>query len=207
MVNKVKILIVLGIVLIALCFMIPLLISVATRTSVNVIMNNQSGSSVMFVGINEGEEDGSTSPNSLLTVLSSGTTVNVPTWGHSCIRNVSIRYDNGNTRSFKNVNACDKSTIFLAQSTVTDEETHNPSFNLLGTSVIPITEIYVTPSELTQWGVNRLVNDQVIGQGQTFPVYLPTGKCLYDARVVLKNGQKAERRAIDACRISVIPLP
>lgn len=82
----------------------------------------------------------------------------------------------------------------------------DPSFRLVNRSAVTINEIYVSSSEDSQWGPDRLGRN-VLPPGQAFIIRLPAGMCVNDVRVVYANGQAVERRGVNTCALVDLPLP
>jgi len=82
----------------------------------------------------------------------------------------------------------------------------NPSFNLVNNSGRAVRELYASLATDQNWGPDRLGAD-VVPAGQSFPVRLPAGECVYDVRIVYDNGQAEERRRINLCEITNLTAP
>ena len=83
----------------------------------------------------------------------------------------------------------------------------NPSFNIANRAVTAINEVYASPSDITNWGSNRLINVSV-PPGQKYAVRLPAdGTCVYDVKVVYANGRTDERLGVNTCEIEDLPFP
>jgi hypothetical protein len=79
----------------------------------------------------------------------------------------------------------------------------DPSFNVVNRSGRTITELYVSSAQVNSWG-SDLLGSNVLAQGRSFPVRLPSGQCVNDIRVVYQGGQAEERRAIDTCPLNEV---
>lgn len=79
----------------------------------------------------------------------------------------------------------------------------DPSFNVINRSGRTIQELYVSSAQQNSWGQD-LLGQNVLDNGRSFPVRLPTGQCVNDIRVVYDGGQSEERRAIDTCPLSEV---
>jgi hypothetical protein len=82
----------------------------------------------------------------------------------------------------------------LAQST-------DPSFRLNNRTGQTIMEVYVSSSQVSSWGQDRL-GSNVLPAGQSLMIRLPTGQCVNDIRVVMAGGRAMERRQINTCAIT-----
>jgi hypothetical protein len=82
-------------------------------------------------------------------------------------------------------------------------QSNDPSFNLANRTGQTINEIYVSPASQNTWGRDWLGNN-VLPSGQTFPVRLPVGECVYDIRVVYQGGGAEERRQVNTCNLTEV---
>jgi len=82
----------------------------------------------------------------------------------------------------------------------------DPSFRLTNRSAATVNEIYVSSSNDSGWGPDRLGRDVRPGGGQ-FVVRLPAGQCINDVRVVYANGQALERRRVNTCALTDMAFP
>lgn len=131
-----------------------------------------------------------------------------------CVYDIRVVYERegGPSEERRNVNTCaERQQVFTgqpagAQRPQPPQAARNPSFNLVNSSGRTVREVYASPSSDQNWGPDRLGAD-VVPSGQTFPVRLPVGECLYDVRVVYDNGQAEERRRINLCEITNLTVP
>ncbi|MBI0536344.1 hypothetical protein D9599_12240 [Roseomonas sp. KE2513] len=79
----------------------------------------------------------------------------------------------------------------------------DPSFNVVNRSGRTIQELYVSSAQVNSWGQD-LLGQNVLDNGRSFPVRLPSGQCVNDIRVVYDGGQSEERRAIDTCPLNEV---
>ncbi|MCK8787126.1 hypothetical protein M0638_22385 [Roseomonas sp. NAR14] len=77
-----------------------------------------------------------------------------------------------------------------------------PALTLVNRSGMAISEVYVSPTGVASWGYD-LLGPYVLAPGQSVPVRMAPGPCLFDLRVVYANRAVQERRQIDACRQGV----
>jgi len=82
----------------------------------------------------------------------------------------------------------------------------DPSFRLVNRSPVTIYEVYVSSSQDTNWGPDRL-GQNVLPAGQALIIRLPAGMCVNDVRVVYTNGQALERRSVNTCALVDLVLP
>lgn len=87
------------------------------------------------------------------------------------------------------------------------QQAQNPSFNLVNRSRQVIERAYASPAGRTDWGRDRLGDDQV-APGDRYAIRLPAdGNCIYDVRVEYANGQSDERRGINTCNVEEVAFP
>jgi hypothetical protein len=77
----------------------------------------------------------------------------------------------------------------------------NPSFRLNNTGGRTVREVYVSSSNDSHWGPDRL-GQHVLGPGRQMVLQLPTGQCVNDIRVVFIDGQAQERRGVNTCALT-----
>ena len=77
----------------------------------------------------------------------------------------------------------------------------DPSFRLNNRSGQTINEVYVSSSEVSSWGQDRLGAD-VLPAGRTLTIRLPNGQCVNDILVVMAGGRRMERRQVNTCAIT-----
>ncbi len=79
----------------------------------------------------------------------------------------------------------------------------DPSFNLVNRSGQTIQELYVSSTQVNTWGQD-LLGQNVLANGRSFPVRLPSGQCTNDIRVVYDGGRSEERRSVDTCQVNEV---
>ncbi|WP_368415191.1 hypothetical protein [Falsiroseomonas sp.] len=77
----------------------------------------------------------------------------------------------------------------------------DPSFRLNNRSGQMITEVYVSSSEVSSWGQDRL-GTEVLPAGRMLIIRLPNGQCVNDIKVVFGNGRTLERMRVNTCNIT-----
>lgn len=131
-----------------------------------------------------------------------------------CVYDIRVVYDgqSGPSEERRGVNTCEaREQVFSGRDQggaggQPPAAAANPSFNLLNNSGQAVRELYASPSTDQNWGPDRLGADMVPA-GQTYPVRLPAGECIYDVRIVYANNQAEERRRINLCEITNLTLP
>ncbi len=131
----------------------------------------------------------------------------------NCQFDIRVVYADGHSEDRRGVNICamDNVVIGAAASAALDPATgkpgDDPSIRLFNRAAIPITEIYATPSGLTNWGQNRL-NAGALKPDDKFLVQLPRdGNCYYDLRVVFADHKAREQKHANLCRFAEMPVP
>ncbi|MFT8242822.1 hypothetical protein [Roseomonas sp. BN140053] len=84
--------------------------------------------------------------------------------------------------------------------------TTDPSFRLSNRGGTTIQEVYVSSSQDSSWGQDRLGQD-VLPPGRQVILRLPVGQCVNDLRVVYSNGQASERRQVNTCALTDLFFP
>ncbi|WP_376098961.1 hypothetical protein ACE7GA_09920 [Roseomonas sp. CCTCC AB2023176] len=77
----------------------------------------------------------------------------------------------------------------------------DPSFRLNNGGGRTVREVYVSSSQDSGWGADRLGQD-VMGPGARLVVRLPMGQCVNDIRVVFADGTSQERRGVNTCGLT-----
>ncbi len=85
-------------------------------------------------------------------------------------------------------------------------QTTDPSFRLNNRSSQTIMEVYVSSSQVSEWG-RDLLGSNVLPPGQTFIVRLPNGQCVNDIKVVMEGGRAVERMQVNTCELTDINIP
>jgi hypothetical protein len=80
-------------------------------------------------------------------------------------------------------------------------------FSLVNRTGYQINELYVSPSSQTRWG-RDILGDEVMPSGTRRNITFGRTQrdCLYDIRIVYSDGESAEIREVDLCRVSVVTL-
>jgi hypothetical protein len=81
----------------------------------------------------------------------------------------------------------------------------DPSFRLANAGLRVIREVYVSAATDNGWGQDRLGRD-VLQPGQRLVVSLPPGQCVNDVRIVFMDGQAQERRGVNTCALTDMPI-
>ena len=82
----------------------------------------------------------------------------------------------------------------------------DPSFRLINSGRSEISEFYATLVGDENWGDDRL-GDNTVAVGRTYVIRLPSGRCVYDIKVVFANHETVERRKMDLCALRELRVP
>ncbi|MFN8632518.1 MAG: argininosuccinate lyase [Chloroflexota bacterium] len=80
-------------------------------------------------------------------------------------------------------------------------------FELVNNTGRDITEIYVTPSNLDDWGDNLLTETQYLPSGNKVPIHFKRfteGNCFYDVKVVTSDGAEGELNQVNLCETNTV---
>jgi hypothetical protein len=80
-------------------------------------------------------------------------------------------------------------------------QTTDPSFRLNNRSGVTINEVYVSSSQVSNWGQDQL-GANVLAPGRTLTIRLPNGQCINDIKMVFANGRTLERMRVNTCNIT-----
>ncbi|MFT8242795.1 hypothetical protein [Roseomonas sp. BN140053] len=80
---------------------------------------------------------------------------------------------------------------------------NDPSFYLRNGGTETIQEAYVSSSQVSTWGQDRL-GANVLASGLAIRIELPAGQCENDLRVVYNGGRSEERRNINTCQMQEV---
>lgn len=80
----------------------------------------------------------------------------------------------------------------------------NPDFWVVNSSGKTIHQVYVSSSQISNWG-NDLLGQNVLASGQRFAIRpARDGTCVFDIRVVYADNSVAEQRRINTCNINEV---
>jgi hypothetical protein len=83
--------------------------------------------------------------------------------------------------------------------------TGNPSFWLVNNGRRTVREFYASLATDPNWGPDRL-GQGVVPAGERFAVRLPEGDCTYDILLVWQDNQRMERRGVNLCEVTEMPV-
>lgn len=85
-------------------------------------------------------------------------------------------------------------------------QSSDPSFRLNNRTGQTIMEVYVSSSQLSSWGQDRL-GANVLPAGQSLTIRLPMGQCVNDIKVVFTGGRPQEWMRVNTCNITDFNIP
>ena len=131
----------------------------------------------------------------------------------TCVFDLRIVYEDGRSEERRGVNTCGMDSVTFNESGVAPsstspapQTTSDPSFRAVNNSRREIDELYVRRTGTPNWGEDRL-GDDTIGAGETKVVHLPPGQCLWDVRFIFEGGRALEKRRLNLCEITDLPVP
>ena len=130
-----------------------------------------------------------------------------------CLFDLRVVYEDGHDEQRRGVNTCntDKLTFGAAARSSTvpapnDNPGRDPSFRVVNQGDREIDEIYARVSGEGEWGRDRL-GDAVIESRNYRVIELPYGRCFWDIRLTFEDGQSTEKRRLNLCEITDLPVP
>ena len=139
----------------------------------------------------------------------------------TCVFDLRIVYEDGRSEERRGVNTCSVDTITFGESNkgvvppapVTPtppqsqfQATRDPSFRIINNASRDINEVYVRQAGAATWGRDRL-GDDTIDADTTKVIRLPPGQCLWDVRFVFEGGRTLEKRRVNLCDVTDLPVP
>ena len=129
----------------------------------------------------------------------------------NCLFDLRIIYQDGRGEERRSVNTCTTDVITLTDtrgrttSPPAADPAHDPTFRIINNGTRDINEVYLRVAGTINWGRDRL-GDDTVDAGDATVVALPPGQCLWDIRFVFEGGRSQERRRIDLCKITDLPV-
>jgi len=128
----------------------------------------------------------------------------------SCVFDLRVVYADGRVEERRGVNTCNVDNVVFGQTRAAPPSNrlsqNDPSFRIVNRGRIEIDELYATPAGAAGWGRDRL-GEETIGAGSYRIIELPIGQCVYDVRIVFDDGDTTEKRRINLCTITDLPVP
>ena len=128
----------------------------------------------------------------------------------SCVFDLRVVYADGMSEERRRINTCNVDDVVFGQVRATPpsnrQPQNDPSFRIVNRGRIEIAEVYATPAGAGNWGRDRLGED-TIEAGSYRIIQLPAGQCVYDLRIVFNDGDMMEKRHINLCTVTDLPIP
>ena len=142
-----------------------------------------------------------------------------PTGG--CVSDIRVTFQDGAPpEERRNVNTCQQREIVIGAPAAppppqaagkagpqqqAQRPTGNPSFWLVNNGRRTLREFYASLATDPNWGPDRL-GQGVVPAGERFAVRLPEGDCTYDILLVWQDNQRVERRGVNLCEVTEMPV-
>ena len=134
----------------------------------------------------------------------------------NCMFDLRIIYQDGRNEERRSVNTCAADAITFTDSRGNDsrgrpppaaavDTTRDPTFRVINNSARDINELYLRIAGTNNWGRDRL-GDDTVDAGESKVINLPQGQCVWDLRFVFEGGRSQERRRIDLCKLTDLPV-
>lgn len=129
----------------------------------------------------------------------------------SCAYDIRVVYEGGRAEERRDIDTCTVDSVTFPRGTAGATRTQapaadDPSFRLVNRGRQAVNAVYATPAGVRNWGQDRL-GDDTVAPGASRAVRLPTGQCSYDVRIVYANGDATERRDLNLCAVTDLPVP
>ena len=82
----------------------------------------------------------------------------------------------------------------------------DPSFRLTNESDAPITQVFATPAGRPNWGRSRLDNNTIAPHAARLFTIPRDGNCVFDLKVVFEGGRARERKEVNLCKLTDLPV-
>jgi len=136
----------------------------------------------------------------------------------NCIYDLRVTWADGRNEDRRGVNACANEDIAFGAPAagapaaggtaagVPKTGGNDPSFRLVNRGRAPVRELFVMPAGRADWGPNRLT--EPLGPSTYRIIRLPRdGNCVLDVRAVFADGATAEKRRVNTCEVTDLPVP
>ena len=94
----------------------------------------------------------------------------------------------------------------LAVAAVLPASADNRNFTLINSTGTSLVNLFVSPTDTIDWGVDILGKD-TLGPDEQWDITFgrfEAGKCLYDVKVVTKDGAEGKLIGIDLCTVTTV---
>ncbi len=126
-----------------------------------------------------------------------------------CVFDLRVVYGDGRVEERRGVNTCAVDDIVFGRTAPppsSQQAQNDPSFRVVNRGRTEIDEVYASPAGAASWGRDQLGED-TIEAGSYRVIRLPAGRCVYDVRIVFDGGRTTEKRRINLCAITDLPVP
>lgn len=124
-----------------------------------------------------------------------------------CIMDIRVVYADGRTEDRRALNTCAVDAVAVGEAATGPKRLDDPSFRLVNRGSQPIAALFATPSGMTNWGENRLIDGTLPPETEKLVHIDRTGNCLFDVRVVFADQKALEKHHANLCRITDLPVP
>ncbi len=137
--------------------------------------------------------------------------VRLPADGN-CAYDIRVVYEGGRAEERRDINTCTIDSVTFPRGTTggagrtQQPAADDPSFRLVNRGRVAVNAVYATPTGVRDWGQDRL-GDATVASGASRSVRLPMGQCNYDVRGVYSNGDATEKRDLNLCALTDLPVP
>jgi hypothetical protein len=125
-----------------------------------------------------------------------------------CVIDLRVVFADGRTEERHGLDTCTLDAVAVGGPEQALAKTHDdPSFRLVNRGTQPIMELFATLTGVPHWGRNRLEPDGLPAGAATVVRIARVNQCFYDLRIVFADHTALERRHVDLCRITDLPVP
>lgn len=134
----------------------------------------------------------------------------------NCIYDVRVEYANGTSDERRGINTCTVEDVAFPSGgggggggngggRQQQQTGRDPSFRVVNQGRTEVTSVFASPTGEREWGRDRL-GDATIPAGRSRVIRMPQGQCMYDVRVVFSDNAAVERRNMNLCEITDLPV-
>ncbi len=123
--------------------------------------------------------------------------------GFGCSVDIRIVFEDGEEEVRERVDVCRNREVSFARAVPSTGPEREVAIE--NRSPRPIQRLFVSGTQETEWGEDRLGSD-IVAPGQSFSARVPDQGCAYDVRVVFDNGGAEERRNVDLCENTTLVI-
>ena len=126
----------------------------------------------------------------------------------NCVFDLRVVYEDGHADERRRVNTCGVDNIGFgapAAPAPAGNPAHDPSFRIVNRGQREVDEVYARLAGSANWGRDRL-GDATIDSESYQVIRLPSGRCVWDVRLVFDDGPPLERRGLNLCDVTDFPV-